>query len=64
MKLHINQEPVSVSYTCCDCGSDIIQPYDKFCAPHGENPYDDWDGKELCCPCCNAVDTIDDFEFD
>ncbi|MEG1925495.1 MAG: hypothetical protein RR415_07085, partial [Ruthenibacterium sp.] len=58
------QQPVAVTYTCADCGEEISIPYDEFCEKHGDNPFDDWDGKELLCPMCGSVDSVNDFEFE
>lgn len=64
MTLSINQKPVSVSYTCCDCGAEITEPFDDFCLQYGDNPYDSWEGVLLTCPGCNTTDSVEDFTYE
>lgn len=64
MLLHVNQAPYSVSYICCDCGKEITETFEDFCALHGDNPYDSWKGVLLTCPECNATDSVEDFTYE
>lgn len=56
---YINQRPVSISFDCPHCGTEIEIPWDELNVP--EYWDDDWGSIE--CPCCGESVELGDYEF-